>query len=228
VRKIRVLLVEDHQVVREGLRSLLEREEDIEVAGEAESGDSACRMAIELSPDVVLMDIELQGMDGLQATKYIKEHKPSVRVLALTMHRSEEHIYGMLRGGAEGYLLKYTAARELTSAVRAVYKGESILSPSVARKLITGVRERTSYLHSDDILSGREKEILLLMAGGDTSREIGVKLCLSPKTVDNHRARIIDKLQARNRVEAVMNAVRLGVISRSQAQIGFGARLEAN
>lgn len=216
--RIRVLLVDDHRVFREGLRSLLEREEDIEVVGETDNGYSACKLARELCPDVILMDIELQGMDGLQATTRIKEKMPSVHILALTMYRNEEHIYGMLKGGAEGYLLKYDAARELISAVRAVCRGESILSSSVANKLIRGVREKTAYLHSDEILSNREKQILALMARGDTSREIGLQLCISPKTVDNHRTRIIDKLHARNRVEAVMNATKLGLIAQSQAE----------
>lgn len=218
MRRIRVMLVDDHQLVREGLRSLLEREEDIEIAGEADNGNAACVMARELSPDVIVMDVELKGMNGLQATRHIKERMPSVRILALTMHRSEETIYAMLKGGAEGYLLKYAAARELTSAVRAVYRGESVLSPAIANKLIKGVREKSSYLHSDEILSKREKAILLLMARGDTSREIGSHLCISPKTVDNHRANIIQKLNARNRVEAIMNAVNLGVISQNQGQ----------
>ena len=212
MRRIRVLLVDDHRVVREGLRSLLEREDDFEIVGETDNGYTACTMARELTPDVVLMDIELPEMDGLEATRRIKDKMPSVRVLALTMHRNEEHIYGMLKAGAEGYLLKYAAARELTSAVRSVYRGESTLSSTIANKLIKGVREKTAYLHSDEILSKREKEILTLMARGDTSREIGVQLCISPKTVDNHRSRIIDKLQARNRVEAVMYASKLGLI----------------
>ncbi len=212
MRRIRVLLVDDHRVVREGLRSLLEREDDFEIVGETDNGYTACTMARELTPDVILMDIELPEMDGLEATRRIKEKMPSVRVLALTMHRNEEHIYGMLKAGAEGYLLKYAAARELTSAVRSVYRGESTLSSTIANKLIKGVREKTAYLHSEEILSKREKEILTLMARGDTSREIGVQLCISPKTVDNHRSRIIDKLQARNRVEAVMYASKLGLI----------------
>ncbi len=216
--RIRVMLVDDHRVFREGLRSLLEREEDMEVVGETDNGHSACNMARELSPDVILMDIELQGMDGLQATVRIKEKMPWVRVLALTMHRNEENIYGMLKGGAEGYLLKYDAARELISAVRTVHKGESVLSSYVANKLMKGVREKTVYLFSDEILSNREKEILTLMARGDTSREIGAQLCISPKTVDNHRTRIIEKLHARNRVEAVMNASKLGLIAQSQAE----------
>ena len=222
--RIRVLLAEDHQVVREGLRCLLEREEDMEVVGEAESGEMACEMARLENPDVIVMDIGLKGMDGLEATKRIKSQLPSVHVLALSMYTGEEHVYGMLREGADGYIIKHAAARELTWAVRTVFKGESILSPSIARKVIAGFRERSSYLHSDDILSAREREILVMMARWDTSRDIAGKLCLSPKTVDNHRARIIEKLHARNRVEAVMNAVNLGIISRSEAQVGTEAR----
>lgn len=218
MRRIRVLLVDDHRVVREGLRSLMEREEDLEVVGETDNGYTACTMARELTPDVILMDIEMPEMDGLEATRRIKERMPSVRILALTMHMNEEHVYGMLKAGAEGYLLKYAAARELTTAIRAVYRGESTLSSVIANKLIKGVREKTAYLHSDEILSKREKEILTLMARGDTSREIGVQLCISPKTVDNHRSRIIDKLQVRNRVEAVMYAAKLGLIPQTQPE----------
>ena len=218
MKRIRVFLVEDHQVVREGLRSLLEKEEDIEVLGDTDSGETACRMASELTPDVIIMDLELSGMNGLQATELIKAELPAVRILALTMHGSEEYIYGMLKGGADGYLLKYSAARELASAIRAVYKGESMLSPTIAKKLIDDIRGKDVQIHHDAILSDREREILGLTAQGYTSREIGDMLFLSPKTVDNHRARIIDKLQARNQVEAVMNAVKLGLISPITAQ----------
>ena len=210
---IRVLLVEDHQIVREGLRSLLQREEDIEVLGETDSGDRACELARELKPDVILMDLELNGMGGLEATEAIKSEMPEVKILALTMHSDEEHIYSMIKKGADGYLLKYAAAGELVSAIRSLHKGESMLSPAVAQKLIRGIRERSGLSHPDDTLSDREKQILLLMARGATSHEIGDKLFISPKTVDNHRARIIEKLQAKNRVEAVINAVKLGVIS---------------
>jgi len=218
VKRIRVLLVEDHQVVREGLRSLLEKEGDIEVLGDTDSGEMACQMARELRPDVVLMDLVLSGMNGLQATESIKAELPSVRILALTMHGSEEYVYGMLRGGADGYLLKYSAARELAAAIRTVYRGESMLSPTIAKKLIDDIRGKTGHAYHEGPLSGREKEILVLTAKGYTSREIGDILFLSPKTVDNHRARIMDKLQAKNQVEAVMNAVAAGIISPSQAQ----------
>ncbi|MBI2303779.1 MAG: response regulator transcription factor [Chloroflexi bacterium] len=217
--KIRVLVVEDHQLVREGLRLLLDREEDIEVCGEADTGHMACNLASKLTPDVIIMDVELPEMDGLAATERIKEELPGAHILALTAHSDPEYIYGMLRAGAEGYVLKHMAARDLTSAIRAVRNGSSTLSPSIARKLINDIRQDVPYLHADDMLSKREKEILLLMARGATSKEIAEILCLSPKTVDNHRARITEKLQVRNRVEAVRKAVKLGILSHSQACI---------
>ena len=209
---IRVLLVEDHQIVREGLRSLLLREKDIEVVGEAESGEKACQLAQELKPDVILMDLELKGMGGLEATEAIKAEMPEVKIVALTMHSGEGHIYSMLRSGADGYLLKYTAAGDLVSAIHAVYDGESMLSPAVAKKLIDGIREKSQPIHPDDTLSERQKQILALMARGATSQEIGAKLYLARKTVENQRSRIMAKLQAKNRVEAVINAMKLGVL----------------
>ncbi len=227
MKKIRLLLVEDHQVVREGLRSLLEKEEDFEVLGDTDSGEKACHMARGLQPDVIIMDLELPGMNGLQATELIKAELPSVRVLALTMHSSEEYIYGMLKGGADGYLLKYSAARELAAAIRAVANEQSMLSPTVAKKLIDDIRARTGYAHHEGLLSEREKEILTLTAQGYTSREIGDMLFLSSKTVDNHRARIMDKLQAKNQAEAVMNAAKLGIISLAQVQASSNGATES-
>ena len=211
---LKILLVEDHAIVRQGLRLILEQEQDIKVVGEAQDSEEAYRMAKELHPDIVVMDIALPGASGVEATRRIKEELPQVHIVALTVHSEDEYILAMLRAGAEGYLVKDSIAAELVHAVRAVSQGQSILCPAAASKLIEEITHRYSpAVHANDALSKREEQILQLMATGATSKEIGERLHLSAKTVDNYRSSIMDKLHARNKTEAILYALKQGLIS---------------
>ena len=213
MKQIGVLLVEDHAIVRQGLRLILEREEDITVVGETSNGEDAYRIAKELRPNVAVMDIGLPGTNGIETTKRIRTELPETHVIALTMHLENEYVFAMLKAGAEGYLAKDSIAAELVNAVRAVNNGQSILCPGATRKLIEEVNH--SYApsaQSEVVLTKREEDILRLLATGATSKEIGNKLHISSKTVDNYRSAIVAKLSARNKTEAIMYAVKLGLI----------------
>lgn len=190
--KIRVLLVEDHQVVREGIRSLLAGEADFEVVGEASDGNEAVQQVEAKSPQVVVMDISLKGMDGIEAMKRLLKSRPQTQVVALTMHDDAATVDRALRAGARGYVLKGSGIHSLVAAIRSVTRGEAFLSPDVSHYVLRG------YLRQDDEeidpLSERERQVLALIAEGFTGREIAEKLGLKPKTVENHRARIMEKL----------------------------------
>ncbi len=212
---IGVAIIEDHGIVRQGLRALLEREEDLEVVGEAENGEAAVRLVQERRPDVVIMDIAMPGMDGIQATQAIKEAVPEVQVIALTIHEEDEFVLAMMRAGADGYVLKHSVVGELVQAIRTVSQGQAVFSPTIARKLAQRIEERALPSLDAELgaVTDRERDILQLMAAGATSREIGNKLHLSSKTVDNYRSNIIAKLGARNQIEAVVIALRKGMIT---------------
>jgi two-component system response regulator NreC len=215
VKKISVLLADDHRILREGIRSLLEKTPDIEVVGEALEGGDAVAKVQQLSPDVVLMDITMPGLNGLEATRQIKALRPLTKVLVLTMHENNQYISQFLRSGASGYVLKDTAASELVGAIRAVHQGDAYLYPSIARKLLeeyllkvqTG-EERDSY----DGLTEREQEVLKLIAEGKTNKEIAETLSLSVRTVQAHRANLMGKLHMHDRTELVRYAIRKGLI----------------
>ncbi|MBI3979518.1 MAG: response regulator transcription factor [Chloroflexi bacterium] len=213
VRRIRVLLVEDHAMVRQGLRALLDRETDLQVVGEAADGNDAIRLAEELLPDVVVMDAGLPGVSGIQATRAIVQRNPRVKILALSMHEDSDTVFGMLRAGAKGYQLKQAAVTELAEAIRNVYSGRSALHPAIARYVVDAVSRQEMVEQAEGELTEREREILELVAAGQTSREIGDRLGLSARTVDAHRAQILAKLDARNKVEAIITAIRRGLIS---------------
>jgi two-component system response regulator NreC len=215
VKKITVLLADDHRILREGVKSLLEKAPDIEVVGEAIDGGEAVAKAQSLSPDVVLMDISMPGMNGLEATKQIKALKPNTRVLILSMHESNQYISQFLRSGASGYVLKDTAASDLVGAIRAVSQGDAFLYPSIARKLleeyllkVQSGEESESY----DGLTGREREILKMIAEGKSNKEIADALSLSIRTVQAHRANLMAKLHMHDRTELVRYAIRKGLI----------------
>ena len=215
MKKISVLLADDHRILREGIRSLLEKVPDIEVVGEAADGGDAVAKAQQLSPDVVLMDITMPGLNGLEATRQIKALRPATKVLILTMHESNQYISQFLRSGASGYVLKETAASELVGAVRAVHQGDAYLYPSVARKLleeylvkVQNGEERDSY----DGLTERERGVLKLIAEGKTNKEIAERLSLSVRTVQAHRANLMGKLHMHDRTELVRYAIRKGLI----------------
>ena len=213
--KVKILVVDDHAIVREGVRMILAKENDLEVVGEAGDGQQALDLTVLLRPDVIIMDISMPGMGGIEATQTVRAKHPEVQVLALTMHEDESYVFQLLRAGAAGYVLKRAAAQDLVQAVRAAAKGEAFLYPSVARKVVedylrrveTG-EERERY----DGLTPREKEILTLIAQGLSNQQIAEKLFISIKTVQTHRAHILEKLGLHDRTELVRYAIRKGLI----------------
>ncbi len=209
---IRVLVVEDHAIVREGVCSLLRNELDIEVVGGVGSGEEAVNFVRGAAPDVVVMDIGLPGMSGLDATRKLKEDHPDLNILALTMYSDEQFLIGMIEAGAAGYLRKQSMVSELVQAVRAVSRGQFFLQPSATRAVINSFRKTRDQKESGDSLTVREKEILRLIGQGLTSKEISRHLFLSPRTVENYRARILAKLQVKNCSEAVSTAIGQGII----------------
>lgn len=224
---VRVLIADDHDILRDGLRALLEMAPDIAVTGEARTGREAVAEAERLRPDVVLMDISMPELDGVEACERIRQRVPQTYVLFLTMHEAEEYFFRALRAGAAGYVVKRTAAADLLAAIRAVARGESFLSPSMARALVADYAERKtrgsvgmetpgreSAGSSDhyDMLTGREREVLQLVAEGYTNQEIADQLHLSVKTVQSHRAAVMDKLDLRDVTHLVRYAVRRGIV----------------
>ena len=214
MRKIRVLLADDHTILRDGIRALLEDQQDIEVIGEAEDGQTAVKMAAQLDPDIVIMDIAMPLLNGLEATRHIRRDSPQVKVLILTMHENEEYIRQVLAAGAFGYVLKDAAARDLMGAIRAVYNGEAVLSPAVTRLVIE------DYLRWGDIqpmdasneLTSREREVLQLIAEGYTNKEIAEILCLSIKTIQSHRTNLMSKLDLHDRGDLIKYAIQKKII----------------
>jgi len=213
--KIRVLLADDHAIVREGVRMILAKETDIEVVGEAQDGAQALEMVERLKPAVIVMDISMPGMGGIEATQQAKARHPDINILALTMHEDESYVFQLLRAGASGYVLKRAAAQDLVQAVRAAAKGEAFLYPSVARKVLEDYlkrvdagEERERY----DGLTEREREILTLIAQGLSNQQIAERLYISIKTVQTHRAHVLEKLGLHDRTELVRYAIRKGLI----------------
>ncbi|HEY63360.1 MAG TPA: response regulator transcription factor [Caldilineae bacterium] len=211
---IRVLIADDHGIVRAGIRSLLESCEDIEVVGEAADGWEAIEQAIRLRPDVVLMDIAMPRLRGVEATYEIRQRLPRVRVLALTVHDREEYFFAMLKAGGSGYVLKEGEPEELLAAIRAAYRGDAYLSPAVTRAILDDYlgRQGEQLTHDDDRLTLRQKEVLQLVVEGKSTREIAEILCLSVKTVEKHRSNIMRKLGLQNWRELMRYAVRKGLI----------------
>ena len=213
---VRLLLVDDHPVVRAGLRAVLEADGRLAVAGEAATGREAVRLAAALRPDVVLMDLGLPDVSGLEALRAIKEQVPGARVLVVSAHAEEEHVLGVLDAGADGYLLKHCPPQELRDGALRAAAGERVVDQAVVRVLVARATGR-SGAPPVERLSGREREVLRLLADGGTSKEIAVALGLAAKTVENHRARILDKLGAANSAAAVRAALAHGLIPRLEA-----------
>lgn len=216
MNKIRVLLAEDHTIVRKGLRSLIATEADIEVVGEAQDGREAIRKVERLRPDIVLMDISMPRLNGLEATRQIRRRFPDVRVLVLTMYTNEEYVSQLLAAGASGYLVKRSGVADLISALRAVHRGESYLSPSVCVSVIEQfVRQGENTAEKDryDTLTDREREVFQLIVEGHPNRDIAELLHISVRTVETHKARVTDKLHIHSTAEMVKYAIRRGVIS---------------
>jgi DNA-binding NarL/FixJ family response regulator len=216
VSQITVLLVEDHTIVRKGLRSLLESEHDIQVVGEAENGREAIEKADELRPDVVVMDIGMPGLNGLEATRQIKKRFSDVQVLILTVHTGEEYILQILRAGASGYLVKQAAPAELISAIQAVHRGQAFLSPSISKRVLEDYVQRaeaTARGDSLERLTDREREVLQLIAEAHSTREIAEQLHISIKTAETHRAHLMEKLGLHSTAELTRYAIRKGVVT---------------
>lgn len=213
--KIRLLLVDDHEIVRAGLRMLFSAEPEVEIVGEGSSGEEAIALVQALQPDVVLMDVAMPGMGGIEATRHIKASNPSVAVLALTMHEDEEYFFQMLAAGASGYVPKRAAPDDLMSAIRIVRQGDVYIYPSLARLLVKDFlhRSESSEAGSHEELTPREQEVLTYIAEGYSNREIADVLVISIKTVDRHRENLMRKLNLHNRVELVRYAIEKGLIS---------------
>jgi len=214
VEKIRILLADDHTLMRSGIRALLEDEPGLTIIGEAEDGRSAVAQACRLEPDVVIMDIAMPLLNGLEATRQIRQQCPHVRVLILSMHENEEYIRQVLEAGAMGYILKDAAARELISAIRSVYRGEAVLSPAVTRLVIEDYLRwgGTRPQEEADGLSPREREVLQLIAEGYTSKQIAEILSISIKTVQAHRNNLMQKLDLHDRGELIKYAIQKKII----------------
>jgi NarL family two-component system response regulator LiaR len=211
--KIRVMLVEDHVLVREGTKELLNREEDVQVVAEAGDGEEAIRLARQCCPDVILMDIAIPKLNGLEATKRIKASTPEPAVLVLSAYDDDEYVFAFLEVGAAGYLLKDVSADELIKAIRSVHAGESVLHPAVTRKVIDYFAQQRTDAQKASVpayLTDRELEVLKLAARGMTNREIGGTLDISARTVQVHLSNVFGKLGVGSRTEAVVYAVREG------------------
>ena len=211
--KIRILLAEDHVVVREGTRQLIQREPDMEVVGEAGDGEEAIDLTNKLHPNVVIMDIAMPRLNGIEATKQIKALHPAISVLILTAYDNDQYIFAILEAGAAGYLLKNVRGSELIDAIRAVHAGESVLYPTVARRVISQlVSPFSSITEAQTIepLSGREMEVLKLAAKGISNKDIAKELFLSPRTIQAHLGNIFNKLGVGSRTEAILCGLRRG------------------
>jgi DNA-binding NarL/FixJ family response regulator len=209
---IRVVLADDHALVRAGMRSLLNGMSRVEVVGEAASGEEALELAAREKPDVVLMDIAMKGISGLDAAVRMRERQPEVRVVILSMHAGEEYVLQALRAGAVGYLLKDAATGELELAIRSVMRGESWFSPAVSRQVVEGYVQRVGGESAAEVLTARQREVLRLVAGGKSTKEIAFDLNLSVKTVETHRAQIMERLGIRDVAGLVRYALRTGLV----------------
>ena len=210
---IRLMLVDDHRMLREGLRRSLE-EEGFYVVGEAADGEAAVRLVPAAKPDVILMDVSMPDMDGVEATKRILQNSPEQRVVMLTMHADKDLIDQAIKAGAVGYLTKDCSTDEVADAVRMAANGETALSPQLAKTMLTEVRkiDQTAAREEDRLVTKREEEVLQLIADGCSTPEVAQKLYISQKTVKNHLASIYEKLNARDRTQAVLLAVRMGIV----------------
>jgi len=212
---IKVVLVDDHTIVRKGLRSLLDAEADMDVIGEAGDGKEAIELVGQLKPHIVVMDIGMPVLNGLEATRRIIKKHPDTRVLILTMHTNEEYVFEILQAGASGYIIKKAAPTELVAAIRAVKQGESFLSPSITRKVIDEYLQRAGEVKREDafdLLTDREREVLQLIAEGLSTREIAEKLFISTKTVETHRMHLMEKLDLHGTADLTRYAIRKGII----------------
>jgi two-component system response regulator NreC len=216
VKKLRILLADDHTVMRNGLRALLERQPNLEVVGESENGRHTVEVSASLKPDVVIMDIGMPILNGIEATKQIVNQHPAIAVVILSMYSDETYVMRALTAGARAYLLKDSAAGDLIGAIEAVSHGKSFFSPKVSRILAEDyirVLKQKGAVDTYDLLTSREREILQLLAEGKTNKEVSTALNISPYTAETHRGHILQKLNLHNSAELVLYAVRKGIIS---------------
>jgi DNA-binding NarL/FixJ family response regulator len=217
MERIKVLIVDDHRVVREGLSAILQSKESIHVLGEAQDGQEAVEKARSLLPDVILMDVSMPKMTGVEATRIIKREFPHIGIIALTMYEEQQYIFDLVRGGATGYLLKDSDSEQIVKAIQSVYRGESLIHPAVASKILAEFSllaqkkgKKSGWVEHD--LTEREITVLRLVADGKTNKEIANHLDLSEKTVKNHVRNIFHKLQVYDRTQAAILAIRKGLI----------------
>lgn len=215
--RIKVLIVDDHRVVREGLSAILKSKDNIQVLGEAQDGLEAVEKARSLLPDVILMDVSMPKMTGVEATRIIKREFPHIGIIALTMYEEQQYIFDLVRGGATGYLLKDSDSDQIVKAIQSVYRGDSLIHPAVASKILAEFSlmtqkkgKKSSWVEHD--LTEREITVLRLVADGKTNKEIANNLDLSEKTVKNHVRNIFHKLQVYDRTQAAILAIRKGLI----------------
>ncbi len=209
---IRVLIVDDHAIVRDGLTCLLALETDIAVVGEPSNGVLAVEMALELQPDVILMDLRMPEMSGLEAMRRIRADNPDLKFIVLTIYDSDEYVFEALEAGAKGFLLKDAHREELFRAIRAVFHGESLMCPSVNTKVLHRLAQLSDRAGGTDVPSEREIQVLRLIAGGATNQEIAISLSISVGTVRTHVTNILKKLDAKGRTQAVTKAMQRGII----------------
>jgi two-component system response regulator NreC len=216
-KKIKIVLAEDHTILREGLRALLSSNPKFEIIGEVEDGREAVRYVEKLRPDLILMDLSMPRMSGMEAIREIKKRYPRSKVIALTVHKAEEYLHTTLQAGADGYVLKDATHNELVVAIKSVMKGEPYLSPGVSEKVIEGYLEGKGTLKPDspwESLSQREREVLKLIAEGYKNKEIAEDLCISLKTVEKHRANLMKKLDLHNAAALTVYAMGKGLVNR--------------
>lgn len=210
--KISVLIADDHRLVRDGLKTILDTSEDIRVVGEASNGLEVLRKVAELKPDVVLLDISMPKLSGMEAARRIRKEHPSVKIMILTMHDEEEYSLKMVRMGVSGYLVKDSTALEVMEAIRCVYSGKAFFSPQISKALAESYREAVSEKEDPyERLNDREREILQLIAEGHSNKKIADILCISPKTVDNHRTNLMRKLDIHSAAALVRWATKRGI-----------------
>jgi two-component system, NarL family, response regulator NreC len=216
--KCKILIADDHTIFRAGLRALLSADPDWEVVGEADDGRGVVRLVVELSPDLVIMDLSMPGVSGMEAIAHVRKRSPETRILVLTIHKTEEHIRAALHAGANGYVLKDASSAELMMAIKCVVCGKTFLSPSISDKVVTIFLDRGSAMSEKshwDTLTMREREILKLIAEANSNKHIANYLCLSIKTVEKHRSNLMKKLDLHNVSALTTFAIGKGLVATS-------------